>query len=40
MESHLLQMRGLKQSFDNLNHKIKQSHLLQMRGLKRQSAFL
>ena len=35
MESHLLQMRGLKlQQFFNLKH-LSKSHLLQMRGLKR-----
>ena len=34
MESHLLQMRGLKlRLFFNLNH-LSKSHLLQMRGLK------
>ncbi len=34
MESHLLQMRGLKQkNIENLNTE-KKSHLLQMRGLK------
>ena len=34
MESHLLQMRGLKlQLFSNLKH-LSKSHLLQMRGLK------
>ena len=34
MESHLLQMRGLKlQLFFNLKH-LSKSHLLQMRGLK------
>ena len=34
MESHLLQMRGLKHA-ENLIHEIPiESHLLQMRGLK------
>ena len=34
MESHLLQMRGLKQKSTQRNLKKRQSHLLQMRGLK------
>ena len=34
-ESHLLQMRGLKQVPRRYFHAIQQSHLLQMRGLKR-----
>ena len=34
MESHLLQMRGLKQNFDDARKMVTQSHLLQMRGLK------
>ena len=34
MESHLLQMRGLKQSGGVLNLESEESHLLQMRGLK------
>ena len=32
--SHLLQMRGLKQNFDDARKMVTQSHLLQMRGLK------
>ena len=35
MESHLLQMRGLKRIFFVYRHVMKKSHLLQMRGLKR-----
>ena len=35
MESHLLQMRGLKPNSVKLNNSIGRSHLLQMRGLKR-----
>ena len=35
MESHLLQMRGLKRSFRENVKKDRMSHLLQMRGLKR-----
>ena len=34
MESHLLQMRGLKRGRDYLKHHPYESHLLQMRGLK------
>ena len=34
MESHLLQMRGLKQSLPYRHYRPHQSHLLQMRGLK------
>ena len=34
MESHLLQMRGLKRKDDILNNPSLESHLLQMRGLK------
>ena len=34
MESHLLQMRGLKQISHRINITIQKSHLLQMRGLK------
>ena len=34
MESHLLQMRGLKLAFISTNRAKKTSHLLQMRGLK------
>ena len=34
MESHLLQMRGLKLLILRLFFNLKQSHLLQMRGLK------
>ncbi len=34
MESHLLQMRGLKQKVRSENLTCVQSHLLQMRGLK------
>ena len=34
MESHLLQMRGLKLSTDYIKKRINLSHLLQMRGLK------
>ena len=34
MESHLLQMRGLKQASYNDIHDHTRSHLLQMRGLK------
>ena len=35
MESHLLQMRGLKHSKLDALININESHLLQMRGLKR-----
>ena len=35
MESHLLQMRGLKLKGNNYIKYQKMSHLLQMRGLKR-----
>ena len=35
MESHLLQMRGLKQFLNELVEFENGSHLLQMRGLKR-----
>ena len=34
MESHLLQMRGLKLVCDHTVKEINASHLLQMRGLK------
>ena len=34
MESHLLQMRGLKLLFLSSNSTLLASHLLQMRGLK------
>ena len=34
MESHLLQMRGLKQITVRKNTSVVKSHLLQMRGLK------
>ena len=34
MESHLLQMRGLKPSTDLTKQANAKSHLLQMRGLK------
>ena len=34
MESHLLQMRGLKQKSENMAERNELSHLLQMRGLK------
>ena len=34
MESHLLQMRGLKQIYQYIQKQEEQSHLLQMRGLK------
>ncbi len=34
MESHLLQMRGLKPSLKNCLRRRNLSHLLQMRGLK------
>ena len=34
MESHLLQMRGLKLSFRSYDAQAFVSHLLQMRGLK------
>ena len=34
MESHLLQMRGLKQVEHPNRNQQKKSHLLQMRGLK------
>ena len=40
MESHLLQMRGLKLTFAALKATIKLSHLLQMRGLKLHSRHL
>ena len=36
MESHLLQMRGLKRPDNKLRAAMFKSHLLQMRGLKRQ----
>ena len=38
MESHLLQMRGLKPKLRGLTNGKIQSHLLQMRGLKPGSA--
>ena len=34
MESHLLQMRGLKPQYVNEMQQTEGSHLLQMRGLK------
>ena len=34
MESHLLQMRGLKPERNDSLHGLCKSHLLQMRGLK------
>ena len=34
MESHLLQMRGLKHFWDDFSLRHVKSHLLQMRGLK------
>ena len=34
MESHLLQMRGLKHAYASIHVGIALSHLLQMRGLK------
>ena len=34
MESHLLQMRGLKQACTVIGYAVFASHLLQMRGLK------
>ena len=34
MESHLLQMRGLKHGHGVQNLRTRESHLLQMRGLK------
>ena len=34
MESHLLQMRGLKREIGDIKSSLKWSHLLQMRGLK------
>ena len=34
MESHLLQMRGLKQRRNTIDLRDHRSHLLQMRGLK------
>ena len=34
MESHLLQMRGLKHRAFLIDHFLDESHLLQMRGLK------
>ena len=34
MESHLLQMRGLKQNYQRIIDQLNVSHLLQMRGLK------
>ena len=34
MESHLLQMRGLKQQDQKYDDAQRRSHLLQMRGLK------
>ena len=39
MESHLLQMRGLKPLLRILRIYLKSSHLLQMRGLKPGKAF-
>ena len=38
MESHLLQMRGLKQQDQKYDDAQRMSHLLQMRGLKRYDA--
>ena len=40
MESHLLQMRGLKPQSTQRNLIERQSHLLQMRGLKRERDYL
>ena len=40
MESHLLQMRGLKLCFIIIFAYINQSHLLQMRGLKQEGGAL
>ena len=34
MESHLLQMRGLKHGIDRAGNRPSKSHLLQIRGLK------
>ena len=34
MESHLLQMRGLKRFYSDVRNEFSGSHLLQMRGLK------
>ena len=34
MESHLLQMRGLKRLYEERLNLVNKSHLLQMRGLK------
>ena len=39
-QSHLLQMRGLKQGYIYPGTRLARSHLLQMRGLKRISASL
>ena len=38
MESHLLQMRGLKRQVGTMLFHLRLSHLLQMRGLKRNAA--
>ena len=38
MESHLLQMRGLKQIWKQRKEHRRRSHLLQMRGLKQKPA--
>ena len=40
MESHLLQMRGLKLSMRHIRYITPKSHLLQMRGLKRIDEFI
>ena len=40
MESHLLQMRGLKRSCTQYVLVAAESHLLQMRGLKLRQLFL
>ena len=39
MESHLLQMRGLKPNATLLSNPAGKSHLLQMRGLKQGAAY-
>ncbi len=39
MESHLLQMRGLKLCYSTINRYVTKSHLLQMRGLKHPMTF-
>ena len=40
MESHLLQMRGLKLFIINIDEHRCSSHLLQMRGLKQEKDYL